>query len=403
MPEDGFNLAEAAPEALLQRMIAFESVNAEQGGRPDAEAQLGEWLARLAERAGLDVQRLPVAAELAHPADNVLVVAESGTDRPWLLFDSHLDTVSAAGMSAPFAGRKKEGFIHGRGACDTKGTGAAMLTALRDYAARPRAERPANVGVLLSVDEEASMKGARSFLANDLPALGIEPAAVIVGEPTDCHPVVTHMGLVRWTLTTHGHSAHACLPSQGRNAISSMARAIVAIEDRYVASLTADDRMAGPAACSINVIRGGEAVNTVPAACEARIDRRIVPGEDPSAPLEAVASVLETERGRVPELAFTQTLDVQHPPLTSVRNRALAERFRSLLREARLPAMSVGAPFCSHGGRYDEAGYATVVFGPGDSSTAHRENERIAVEDLRTGAILYETMMRSLPGPDTPG
>ena len=68
-------------------------------------------------------------------------------EAPWLLFESHLDTVSVEGMTVdPFAGAIRDGRLYGRGACDTKGTGAAMLWALQEYA--QEASEPNNVAIV---------------------------------------------------------------------------------------------------------------------------------------------------------------------------------------------------------------------------------------------------------------
>ena len=81
---------------------------------------------------GFQTRRMPVPGH----GDNLLVTSGSGDDKPWLMFESHMDTVSIAGMTInPLGGEIRDGRIWGRGSCDTKGTGAAMLWALRLYAA----------------------------------------------------------------------------------------------------------------------------------------------------------------------------------------------------------------------------------------------------------------------------
>lgn len=65
-----------------------------------------------------------------------------------------------AGMTWPWPAR-----IHGRGACDAKGSGAAMLVALADHARRLAAGEPgANGALLFTVDEEVGRAGARRFM-----------------------------------------------------------------------------------------------------------------------------------------------------------------------------------------------------------------------------------------------
>ena len=110
--------------SLLKEMVKFDTVNSAISGKPDAERDLSLYLETQAEHMGLHMQRLPVSGE----GFNLLVTHQIAENAPWILFESHLDTVSVEGMTIhPFEGQIKNGRMYGRGACDTKGTGAAML------------------------------------------------------------------------------------------------------------------------------------------------------------------------------------------------------------------------------------------------------------------------------------
>ena len=102
---------------------------------------------------------------------------------------------------------------------------------------------------------------------------------VIVGEPTLLRPVVAHNGVIRWRTITRGRAAHSSDPSKGVSAISAMLRVVETLESKYVPSVTRTHPMTGRAAASVNTIRGGTAVNIIPAVCEIECDRRTVPGE----------------------------------------------------------------------------------------------------------------------------
>ena len=194
-------------KSLLQAMVGFDTVNSAISGKPDAERALSVYLDDLAKSMGLDTRRLPVTGE----GFNLLVTHQVDGQAPWLLFESHLDTVSVDKMTVdPFAGRIVDGRLYGRGACDTKGTGAAMLCALSRYRKRGG---PNNVAILFTLDEEIGKTGVRTFVASQLPGLGWRPAGVIVGEPTRLRAVVAHNGVVRWRIRTEGVAAHSSDPS----------------------------------------------------------------------------------------------------------------------------------------------------------------------------------------------
>ena len=123
--------APASCAALLQAMVGFDTVNSKISGRPDAELELSCYLDALAQSLDFETRRLPVSGE----GFNLLLSHRVDDGAPWLLFESHLDTVSVEGMTLdPFAGRIEGGRLYGRGASDTKGSGAAMLWALKGYA-----------------------------------------------------------------------------------------------------------------------------------------------------------------------------------------------------------------------------------------------------------------------------
>jgi acetylornithine deacetylase len=374
---------------LLQGMVRIDSVNSALSGRAHAEDQLRDWLEDVATAFGLATRKLVTPGH----ADQLLVMHAVSADRPWLLFDSHLDTVDAAGMTIePFGGVIDGDRLLGRGACDTKGTGAAMLWALRDYAAGDH--QPNNIALLFSVDEEVGMVGVRAFLERDLPTLPFRPAAVFVGEPTDCHPVVAHNGTVRWSITTHGKAAHSSVPHEGASAISSMMRVVDAIESRYCNTLSAEHPLTGRAACSINLISGGTAINIIPASCTIELDRRLVPGEKASAALAAVDETL-----RPLGVSYTMKPDVIHPPLSDDGNRAVAAAAKSVLADMGLPTMVIGAPFATHAAYFAQAGLPTIVIGPGEPWSAHTREEFVHVSKIIRGVELYRRLM-AIPATD---
>lgn len=378
----------AVPEnvvQLLRGMVRIDSVNSAISGRACAEDQLRDWLQDAAAASGFATRRLTVPGH----ADQLLITHAARKDAPWLLFDSHMDTVGVEGMSVePFGGVVDGDKLFGRGACDTKGTGAAMLWVLREYAASN--DQPNNIALLFSVDEEIAMTGIRSFVERDLPALGFRPAAAIVGEPTDCHPVAAHNGTMRWTITTRGKAAHSSVPHEGRSAISAMVKVIDAIESRYIPTLDAEHPLTGRAACSINLIRGGTAINIIPDKCDIEIDRRLVPGEDAEAALRRLDELLKPLG-----VDYAIQQDVLHPPLSDEGNRPLAELAQRILRDMGLPAMVVGAPFSTHAAYLAAAGIPTLVLGPGEPWPAHTREEYVHLSKIERGVELYRRFMRA--------
>ena len=374
--------APTTPRDLLAQMVSHDTVNPNFGGRAGGEAALAAHLERLAQGWGLRTRRCPCG----EGGDfNLLVTCEAVPGGEWLLFESHLDTVSTVGMTIdPLAGKIEGGRLYGRGACDTKGTGAAALWALREYARRPA--RPRNVALLFAIDEEAHMRGAQAFARTELREFLPKLRGIIVGEPTGLRPIVAHNGAVRWRTITRGVAVHSSDPTRGKSAISAMVRVVEALETRFVPLANRQHPLTGRAAASINTIRGGTAVNIIPDRCEIEVDRRMAPGE--------TAGQIWRERD-----AALAGLEVEHdsPYVAPALGEELSRDFHAwlapvLARHGADPSPS-GAPYVTDASHYAAAGAAAIVLGPGNLAQAHTKDEWLALDQLDLGVAVYGELM----------
>jgi acetylornithine deacetylase len=391
-------MANKLPESvteLLQAMVRVNTVNKALTGKDEAETELVDLLAEFAGKWMLEVELLPVQGQAAQ----LLLTLRAGKDKPWVMFDSHLDTVAVDHMTIdPFAAELRDGKLYGRGSCDTKGTGAAMLWAMREYA--QQSDRPNNIALLFSVDEEISMTGIKSFVDNDLPRLGWSPSMVIVGEPTEHIPVVAHNGCVRWEIETHGKAAHSSTPWEGHSAINDMVKALSALQSGYIDKLDREHDLTGRAVASVNILHGGSAPNIIPEHCTCEVDRRVVPGEDPNAVLPRVAELLDELKATHEGFNYTQTLKVAHPPLLPESSAAILLLVKAALNANGLRKPAVGAPFATHAGYLADASLPTLVLGPGSPYPAHTKDEWVSIKEIETGVGVYEALMRTHFNPE---
>lgn len=363
-------------------MVSFDTVNPDFGGPAGGEAALAAHLEFLARHWGLTSRRCPVGDTGAF---NLLLTAELSPAAEWLLFESHLDTVSVDGMTVPpfqltIAGDR----LHGRGTCDTKGSGAAMLWALQAYARQ--SNRGRNVGIIFAVDEEARMRGAQAFAADEV-AKFPHLRGIVVGEPTRLRPVVAHNGALRWRTITRGVAAHSADPSKGRSAISAMLRVLAALEEKFVPLANRDFPLTGRAAASINVIRGGAAVNIIPDYCEIICDRRLVPGETP-------AQVLAERDAALAGLAVEHDGQYLAPPLPPESSSAFHAWAAPAFLACGLDPAAIGAPYATDASHYAAAGAPVFVLGPGELAQAHTKDEWLDRRQLARATALYGTMLR---------
>ena len=387
----------ASAVELLSAMVRLDTVNTVVSGDPLAEQKLCEHNEAAAQAMGFTTRRLPTKDR----ADNLLVTYEAGTaggtggDRPWIMFESHMDTVTVEGMTInPFGGEVRDGRVWGRGACDTKATGAAMLWAMHEYSKLAANEQPNNIALAYTIDEEVGTQGIKAVVNDHWSSLRFEPVGIVIGEPTKSQLITAHNGVVRWLVSTHGTACHSCEPWNGRSAISAMCRFVDRWERTYVPSVTATHPLTGRAASSVNIIQGGSQINVIPERCEVRIDRRVVPGEsveaiekDPELILAELAAEDETFHGECELLSGI-------PPVSPGGSEPFITTIQRALETVGLSSEPGGAPYGTDGGVTSRAGIPTVIFGPGDIAQAHTKDEFIDIEQLEHGVEAYLAMMK---------
>ena len=152
-------------EKLLAELIALPSVNPAflPPRHPHAgEKRVADFLAVVAARAGLEVEFQKILADGHHGRSNLIArLRPKNKIRQTILLAPHLDTVGADGTR--FIPQRKNGRLHGRGACDTKGSVAAMLSALCELANSK--SRPLETEIVFAglIDEEHAQAGSRAL------------------------------------------------------------------------------------------------------------------------------------------------------------------------------------------------------------------------------------------------
>jgi succinyl-diaminopimelate desuccinylase len=311
-----------------------------------------------------------------------------------LAWNGHLDVVPAGDegewIQPPFAGLVEDGRLWGRGTADMKGAVAAVIEAL---ALLKRAGFQPNGELALSVvaDEETGGAFGTGYLA-DRGLLGRADAA-ICGEPTGLNVAVAARGRLGIEIVVQGRSAHASQPELGDNAVQRMQRVLAALDEVKLPAQT--HPLLGHATLTPTVIRGGESANSVPRHCAVTLDRRLLPGEDIDAARQSIAAALDTlsaeDRARVHCLerrcAEPSEIDPKDGFVDLTRRAAQAE----LGRRPQITGMlgSTDARF------FAAAGIPTIIFGPGELSSAHTTNESISIGDLVDGASAYAAVIRS--------
>ena len=305
-----------------------------------------------------------------------------------VILSGHSDVVPVDGQawdSDPWTVTERAGLLHGRGTCDMKGFLALALAAVPLFknGAKP-------VHLAFSYDEEVGCLGAPAMIA-EMAAKLPKPALAIIGEPTMMKVVTGHKGITVHAVEVLGHEAHSSLPHLGLSAnmaavelmhdLASLARTLWEQGDPNSAFVPPH------ATLTIGTMQGGTAANILARHAKFVFDLRCPPDVDPEAvlaPFKAKIVALNSEMKQAfPQAGVTIARLSNAPPMAPVGS-SEAEAFVRRLTGDNSPAGVVS--YAAEAGQFQQAGFATVICGPGSIEQAHQPNEYLAVEQFARGA-----------------
>jgi acetylornithine deacetylase/succinyl-diaminopimelate desuccinylase-like protein len=367
---------------LLAELIALPSVNpafAEAGDPNAGEKRVCDFLAATAASAGLDVEMREVQPNRA----NLMARLEArGKSKRRILLAPHMDTVGAS--ADQFTPTRKGDRLYGRGACDTKGSVAAMLTAVQRVAQNPNRPRETEIVFCGFMDEEDGQSGSRALAKS-----GFKADLAIVGEPTLLQAVTAHKGDFWLKIVTKGKAAHGSKPHLGKNAVHAMCPIVEWLETSYQGALRKKKHpLLGHPTINVGAIRGGQQPNVVPDRCEILIDRRTIPGETARSVIAELEPILARHGGKLENYKANDCL-----PMETDTRLPLVKQFMALAKQ-RAPA---GVDFFCDAAVLAAAGIPCIVFGPGDIAQAHTSDEWISLKSLEGATAMLERFLLSLP------
>ena len=328
------------PQELTVRLMSIDSTS----GR---ETEVVEWLDRYLGERGWKTWRIPVSPGRD---DLFATVAEN----PVITLSTHLDTVP------PYiAPRVTASAIHGRGSCDAKGVAAAMICA----AERLR-ERDIPIALLFVIGEEVTHDGAHAaneaILKRQIPSAS---KVMIDGEPTESTLAVGTKGAIRVTVRTSGKAAHSAYPHLGHSATHDLVQ-LLADLDRI--EFPSDDLL-GETTVNIGSLAGGVADNVVAPWAEARVMIRLV---TPPAVIEQIIERWALGRATL-----------EWGPVVPPVKLGIVDGFKTSV-----AAFATDIPALTNWG-------TPYLFGPGSIHVAHRDDERIDIDELRAAVDGYERLV----------
>ncbi|KAB0460104.1 succinyl-diaminopimelate desuccinylase [Vibrio kanaloae] len=206
--------------ALAKDLISRQSVTPEDAGCQDL----------MIER----LKALGFEIEVMVFEDTTNFWARRGTEAPLFAFAGHTDVVPAGPIeqwsTKPFEPTIVDGFLHGRGAADMKGSLASMIVAVEQFIAK-HPDHTGSIGFLITSDEEGPFINGTVRVVEALMARGEKIDMCIVGEPSSTEYVGDvvkngRRGSITGDLTIKGTQGHVAYPHLANNPVHSSLLAI---------------------------------------------------------------------------------------------------------------------------------------------------------------------------------
>ena len=380
---------------------------------PGDNAPHAERTAELLKAFGFEAEKHPVpAADVQayglESLTNLIVRRPYGKSRkdgerpgPVVALNAHGDVVPPGeGWTCdPYGGEIKDGNIYGRASAVSKSDFATFTFAVR---ALESLGLPLKGGVELhfTYDEEfGGEMGPGWLLRNKLTRPDLLIAAGFSYEV-----VTAHNGCLQMEVTVHGKMAHAAIPASGVDALQGAVQILNALYAQNALYQKVSSHVPGITHPYLNVgrIEGGTNTNVVPGKVMFKLDRRMIPEENPVeveasirkviADAAALSPGIEVEIKRLLLANAMKPLPGNQPLVDAIQKHGQA-----VFGE---PIPVMGTPLYTDVRLYAEAGIPGVIYGAGPrtvlESHAKRADERLALEDLRKATKVIARTLREL-------
>ncbi|WP_198970461.1 M20 family metallopeptidase [Xylophilus sp. ASV27] len=372
---------------------------------PGNNAPHAERTAALLQGFGFEAERHPVpeAEVRAYGMESItnLIVRRRYGEGRTVALNAHGDVVppGEGWTRDPYGAQIEDGRLYGRAAAVSKSDFASFTFAVR---ALESLGAPLKGGVELhfTYDEEFGGELGPGWLLRQ----GLTKPDLLIAAGFSYEVVTAHNGCLQMEVTVHGKMAHAAIPDSGVDALQGAVAILNALYAQNTLYKQVMSQVAGIRHPYLNVgrIEGGTNTNVVPGKVVFKLDRRMIPEENPAEVEATIRQVIADAAAGVPGIG----VDIRRMLLArSMRplpgNRPLVEAIQkhgAALFGQPIPAM--GTPLYTDVRLYGEAGVPGVIYGAGPRSVleshAKRADERLLLEDLRRATKVVARTLRDL-------
>ncbi|MCU0940927.1 MAG: M20/M25/M40 family metallo-hydrolase [Hydrogenophaga sp.] len=379
---------------FLQQLVRVPTDTPPGNNAPHAErtAELLTAMGYVAERH--PVPEAEVRAAGLQSITNLIVRRRFADGGPVIALNAHGDVVPPGeGWSHdPYGGEIDGGAMYGRATAVSKSDFASFTFALR---ALESLGGPLKGGIELhfTYDEEFGGELGPGWLLSR----GLTQPDLMIAAGFSYQVVVAHNGCLQLEVTVQGEMAHAAIPDSGTDALQGathILNALYALNRDYLQVRSGVEGITHPY-LNVGLISGGTNTNVIPGKVVLKLDRRMIPEEDPArveAALretiaQAAASFSPPRGGRALKVDVRRLLlarAMQPLPGNAGLVQALQRHGEQVFGE---PIPAVGTPLYTDVRLYVERGIPGVIYGAGPrtvrESNAKRADEHVQLEDLR--------------------
>lgn len=364
---------------LLRSLIQIESVNP-----PGNENQIADFIKKF-------LLKNNIHSELVFLEEgrSSVIAKIKGEEERDITFCGHIDTVRVKeeDWTKPvFEGLIENEKMYGIGASDMKGGVAAILYAAVLLKRRGIVPKK-TVQLALTADEEWGYRGAKNLVDG---GYFDRTDFIIITEPSNLQVSTGEKGELWIKAKFFGQSAHGSTPEIGVNTIIPGSELVVNVTEKYEKIFEADPFW-GKTSMNIGRFYGGVQVNIVPNYSEIQLDFRVISEEDREKAVELVIKTGE-EIAKKYKVRFAEEIFNYHPPIFTRSDNSYVEKF---LQVAEIKEVII-TKYCTDGATIIPIkNMPFIIFGPGDISQAHQNDEYIELESLYRSVDIFIDFLKT--------
>ncbi|MEB0134761.1 ArgE/DapE family deacylase [Actimicrobium sp. CCC2.4] len=374
---------------------------------PGDNAPHAEHTAGLLQGFGFEVEQYPVpqaeVVAVGMASITNLIVRRRYGDGKTIALNAHGDVVPPGeGWSVgPYDGTVIDGKLYGRASAVSKSDFASYTFAMRALDALGVAFN-GSVELHFTYDEEFGGELGPGYLLRHQ----LTRPDYLIAAGFSYQVINAHNGCLQMEVTVHGKMAHAAIPDSGIDALqgaNTILTALYAQNQRYKAIRSGVTGITHPY-LNVGRIEGGTNTNVVPGKVVFKLDRRMIPEENPVEVEADVRGVIAEAAASVPGIQV------------DIKRLLLAEAWQPQSGNAGLvdalqrhgeavfgePIPTSGTPLYTDVRLYGAAGIPAAIYGAGPrtvlESNAKRADEHLVLDDLRRATKVIARTLAELLG-----